>query len=163
MGIQRKEHRLSGYDYSRPGAYFVTLCVKEKRNLFWDENAMQNHRMVLTDTAHIAIGALEQIPEHYPNTAVDLYAIMPDHIHVLLVIKPTQEMNPPDLGRIIRQFKGVVTKQLGYSPWQKLYFERIIRNEEDYWITRRYIRTNPEKRLNKQDSNPAASETDVQK
>ena len=96
--------------------------------------------------------AVEKIPEMYPNTAVDLYTIMPDHIHLLLVLRPSQEMNPRDLGRIIGQLKGYITKQLGFSPWQKLFYERIIKDENDYWQTRQYIISNPAKWLERHDN-----------
>ena len=152
MNNQRKAYRLPGYDYSRPGTYFVTLCVKDKSNLFWDKTALLEKRILLTQTAKTAEVAVEKIPEMYPNTAVDLYTIMPDHIHLLLVLRPSQEMNPPDLGRIIGQLKGYITKQLGFSPWQKLFYERIIKDENDYWQTRQYIISNPAKWLERHDN-----------
>ena len=57
-------------------------------------------------------------------------------IHVNYVVAPT-------ISRIIQQFKGAVSKQIGFSMWQKLFYDHIIRNEQEYQKTWEYIDTNP--------------------
>ncbi len=51
------------------------------------------------------------------------------------------------VSRIIQQFKGYVTKQVGKSIWQKLYYDHIIRDEYDYFTKWQYIDDNPAKWL----------------
>ena len=77
--------------------------------------------------------------------------IMPNHIHIIIVIdKPISgrpQVSPTDatvaIPRIIQQFKGVVTKKIGYSIWQRSYYDVIIRNKEMLKAIREYIETNP--------------------
>jgi len=59
--------------------------------------------------------------------------------------KPNMKFQSPKqtIGSIIRGFKSAVTKQLGYSLWQRNYFEHIIRNEKSYNRISNYIKTNP--------------------
>lgn len=54
-------------------------------------------------------------------------------------------MLAPTISRIIQQFKGYVTKQIGKSIWQKLFYDHIIRDEDDYIIKIQYIENNPSK------------------
>jgi len=49
----------------------------------------------------------------------------------------------PTISRIIKQFKGSITKKIGYSVWQKSFHDRIIRNEKEYWQITEYINNNP--------------------
>ncbi|MBQ8842381.1 MAG: hypothetical protein IJZ65_07120, partial [Ruminiclostridium sp.] len=60
---------------------------------------------------------------------------------------PLHLIKKPTLSRIIQQFKGSVTKQIGFPIWQKSFHDHIIRNEQDYNAIRRYIYENPEKYL----------------
>ena len=63
---------------------------------------------------------------------------MPDHVHLLLQIHSDADGRPmvaPTISTVIQQTKGWVTKQVGHPIWQKLFFDHVIRNEEDYLIT----------------------------
>ena len=64
---------------------------------------------------------------------------MPNHIHMLLIIKNKDK----SLSIIIQQFKGAVTKKLGYSIWQKLFYDHIIHNKKEYFAIKQYIKNNP--------------------
>lgn len=71
----------------------------------------------------------------YSNMFVDAYILMPDHIHLLLLFDDFacgRTQFAPTLSRVIKQFKGKITKQIGFSIWQKGFYDRIIRNEAEY-------------------------------
>ncbi len=64
---------------------------------------------------------------------------MPNHIHAIISIDGTTGIS---VSRIINQYKGMITKQLGYSIWQKSYYDHIVRNEKEYYKIKKYIQTN---------------------
>lgn len=65
---------------------------------------------------------------------------MPNHIHMLIEINKQYKNS---ISTIIQQLKGKVTKEIGYSIWQKLFYEHIIRNEKEYLKIKEYIINNP--------------------
>ena len=146
---ERKRNRLENYDYSSSGAYFVTICTKERRNYFWDNVGATIGRpqdIVLTPYGNIVDEAIKNIPSVYPAVDVDCYVIMPDHIHLLLIIRADELGRPmvaPTMSRVVQQLKGYVTKRIGHSIWQKLFFDHIIRNHIDYEEHIKYIYENP--------------------
>jgi REP element-mobilizing transposase RayT len=90
--------------------------------------------------------AIENIPNIYENVYIDNYIIMPNHIHMIIVLQNNSEGRPmgaPTISQIVNQFKGFVTKQIGYSIWQKLFYDHVIRNEQEYQEIYKYIKTNP--------------------
>ena len=85
----RKQIRLKEYEYSLPGAYFITICTKNRKNYFWKNVGARIARPTEEDLSEYGItvkNAIESIPKHYSSITVDKYAIMPDHIHLLLQI-----------------------------------------------------------------------------
>ena len=71
---------------------------------------------------------------------------MPDHIHLLLRIRADEFGRPmvaPTMSRLVKQMKGYITKQIGVSIWQKLFYDHVIRNREDYEEHIKYIYENP--------------------
>ena len=93
--------------------------------------------------------AIEQITEYYPNTMIDKYVIMPNHVHILMRIE-NDEFNgriisAPTISIIIGQMKRWVSKQIAYPIWQKSFHDHVIRNELDYRRIWQYIDTNPTK------------------
>ena len=94
----------------------------------------------------IVDAAIRNIPNHYPEISLDHYVVMPNHVHLLLVIRadpgdPQQTF--PSISRVIQQLKGFITKQIGFSVWQKLYHDHIIRNDREYRKIWEYINCNP--------------------
>ena len=79
----RRSIRLKGYDYSSAGAYFITAVLQHRAHLFGsvNENGVQ-----LSEAGKIAHRCWEEIPNHFPNTAVDEFVIMPDHMHGIVVV-----------------------------------------------------------------------------
>ena len=142
----RKLHRLKDYDYSSPGAYFVTICTKERRMIL-SRIAVGTTigippDIVLSPLGRIVDAAVRRIPEKYPSTELHQYVIMPNHIHLLLSISSE---GGPALGRILQQMKGYVTKQWGQSVWQDKYYDHVIRDENDFLVRYQYILNNPAK------------------
>ncbi len=148
----RKPNRLKNYDYSSNGMYFITICTKDKEHIFGKIVGATIGRppeMSLTRCGQITKYAIENINTHYPAVFVEKYVIMPNHIHLLLLIDTYNEngrpMVAPTISTVIQQMKGYVSKQICFSPWQKLFHDHIIRNEKDYEKIWEYIDTNPAK------------------
>jgi len=146
---QRKEIRLENYDYSSPGGYFLTICTSERRNYFWNTVGATIGRpqsVALSQYGKIVDEAINNIPAIYPALEVDCYVIMPDHIHLLLIIRTDENGRPmvaPTMSRVMQQFKGYITKRIGRSIWQKLFIDHVIRNRKDYEEHVKYIYENP--------------------
>ena len=143
---KRKNMRLKDYDYSQNGAYFITICTKDKKSLLW-KNSLVGARIarpLLTNNGKIAETSINEIPIHYPMIEIDKYVIMPNHLHMILLINNNgRAMRAPTISNVINQMKGYVTKQIGYSIWQKLFHDHIIRGENDYLRIWQYIEDNP--------------------
>lgn len=108
---RRKPNRLPDYDYTECGGYFLTICTRNREKLFWDA---AGH---LSWTGEIVDAKIREIPLRYSNIRLDHYVVMPNHIHLLLVIK---EAGATSISNVVCQMKGAATKEIGYSVWQKL-------------------------------------------
>ena len=93
----RKTIRLQNYDYSQNGAYFVTICTAHKRPLFGvvrrgDPCGRPPVPVYaeLSEIGRIVESYLTEIPSHYPDVHLASYVIMPDHIHMILVLTQNQ-------------------------------------------------------------------------
>jgi len=138
---KRKSTRLAAYDYSRPGAYFVTVCTAGRRCILWDAEAG-----VLSPAGKIVESAICDISLHYPCFSVDKYVVMPNHIHMLLTIRPDADgrmISAPTLSVMVGQMKRWASRQAGCSLWQKSFHEHVVRGETDYREIWRYIDDNP--------------------
>lgn len=147
---KRKPARLKEYDYSSAGAYFVTICIKSRKALLSDiivgANTVRPKEIHLTEYGKIVEKAIQDIPKYYSALSVDNFVIMPDHIHLLLQIHSDIDGRPlvaPTIDRVIKQLKGHVTKQIGFSIWQKSFNDHIVRGENDYNEIWQYIENNP--------------------
>ena len=163
MQNDRRSIRLKNHDYTQSGMYFVTICVKHKLNLF---GKIKNGQMILNKFGEIA--QFEWLKTHKirKNISIDKYIIMPDHIHGILIVNndsrgmvhrpPTHECFgksvPNSIPTIIRYYKAGVTRRInllrnrpGNKIWQRNYYERIIRNKNEYYAIRQYIIDNPKK------------------
>jgi len=163
----RRSIRLKGYDYSQPGWYFITICTNNREMLF---GKIIGGKMELNAGGNIVKKYWRDIPNHYPDVALDEYVIMPNHVHGIINIgendnndrmenvrakdfSPLQKNNKlhspsKTIGSIIRGFKIGVTKWFRkntdvYNVWQRNYYERIIRNELELNRIRKYIMENP--------------------
>ncbi len=151
----RRSIRLKGYDYSRAGAYFVTLCTQNRECLFGD---IMNGKMRLNEVGIFVADSWEWLAEQYDHVSMDAYEVMPNHLHGIIVIAdgcrggsrtaPTDQRKP--IGRLIGAFKTVSTKRInelrhapGTKLWQRNYWEHIIRDESELNRIREYIQNNP--------------------
>jgi putative transposase len=165
LGHHRRSIRLRGYDYTQPGQYFVTLCIKDRKCILGD---VVRNEMRLTRIGEIVEECWEEIPEHFSNTLLDEFVVMPNHMHGIIVLVGTrhavsrlEEISPPSgerfggpvsgsLSTIIRSFKSAASHRIhseGFPTfcWQARFYEHIIRGGADLDRIRRYITNNPKK------------------
>ena len=151
MRPARQRNRLTEYDYSQPGAYFVTICTKDRKCIL--------SRIVGGDAyiaPHAELTAIGMTVERYLRSIPGIaeYVIMPNHVHMILRISATDPREGPmwasaptkaNVPQLIRSWKILVTKNLGYGIWQRSYYDHVIRNERDYVAKAQYILDNPAK------------------
>ena len=80
----RKSIRLKGYDYSQEGMYYVTICVQNRQCLF---GKILGGKMILNEYGEIACGEWEKLPEQHHNVSLDVFQIMPNHMHGIIVLQ----------------------------------------------------------------------------
>lgn len=90
--LTRKPNRLKYFDYSRNGYYFVTICTQQKGNILAVNNISNNvgatcGRPILSKTGRLVDNEIKQIGDKYDMVRIDNYIIMPDHIHMIIVIE----------------------------------------------------------------------------
>ena len=162
----RRSIRLRGYDYTQPGAYFITICTYARRDLFdspaFRQIAEQQWRSLARAGERGMCGG---------RIALDAWVVMPDHLHGIIVIDtPMPQENaagsdidgpgtrnglginvaPGSLGALVRSYKAAVARRInalrrapGAAVWQRGYYERVVRDEEALERVRRYIAANP--------------------
>jgi REP element-mobilizing transposase RayT len=79
----RRSIRLSTYDYTEPGAYFVTICTQDHTCLFGE---IINGEMRMNEAGSMVQGVWDEFPSHYPGVSTDAFVIMPNHIHGIVVL-----------------------------------------------------------------------------
>lgn len=170
---QRHSIRLKNFDYSNTGYYFVTICSHEKEEIFGKIVGARRDapQMKLNNNGKIIKNIWLSLP-NYHFVILDEFCIMPNHIHLILVIRNKKQIKcrgvidhaqneskmkneglinqTPTLGQIIRFFKAKSTCEInkinqtpGLKIFQRNYFERIIRNQKELDKIREYIRLNP--------------------
>ena len=146
----RRSIRLKGYDYSRPGAYFVTVCIHDRESLFGEITSRVMH---LNDMGLIAQRTCFDLPRHYLHVVLDAMVIMPNHLHGVIVLTEDDEADKPRQGlpEIVRGFKSYSARRInalrqtpGLPVWQRNYYEHIVRDQEDWERIRDYIQINPQ-------------------
>ena len=145
----RKDIRLSGYDYTAAGYYFVTICVKDGHMMLGKivgNGLARSVYIELSDYGIIANREMQKLSSHYSDVMVDQYVIMPNHIHAIVIIRGgiTERASPfPTLGNIIGGYKSGVSRLCGFSFWQPRFHDHIIRDEAEYRRIWQYIDENP--------------------
>jgi putative transposase len=153
--LNRKSARLIKYDYKKIGYYFITICIKSG-TLF---GHIANSKMELNVAGEIVKQCWLDLPQHYRNCKLDNYVIMPDHFHGIVIIhnnanivgaglKPAPEIH--SLTEIIRGFKTFSSRRINESKyfkekfhWQRSFYDRVIRNENELFHSKKYINQNP--------------------
>ena len=172
----RKRTRLREYDYSSPGAYFVTMCTEAKRPILCrivGAGVLDGPGPELTDQGKIVQNRLEEMGRVYDDISIDHYVIMPNHVHLLLTIRGADPASGPSgtmgrttgcaetgpgpsgtpaptnarLPQFISTLKRYTNREIGSAIWQRSYHDHIIRDERDYLQHWQYIDDNPAKWL----------------
>lgn len=159
---KRKRLRLPNYDYSSDGAYFLTICTKDRAPILseiseTEKNGETVATVTLTQTGAIVQQYLLSISNAYPYISVDTYVLMPDHVHILLRVTsaPTRcvgsAKQPSVIARTVAAFKRLTNQKCRQSLWQDGYYDHIIRDAQDYQRRAEYIETNPLRRILKEE------------
>ena len=163
--LHRRSIRLKGYDYSQPGAYFITICTQDRACLFGE---VVDGEMRLNDAGQMVQDVWDELPAFYPSVQTDAFIVMPNHIHGIIILVGADPCVCPDeigqpqmiaprlsLPDVVHRFKTMTTKRyidgvkkFGWTPfrrrlWQRNYYEHIIRNDHALQRIREYIWTNP--------------------
>ncbi len=154
--------RLQGYDYGANGAYFVTICTKNRVCYFGDiSNVVETGNcpsLRPTVIGHAVIEFWKNIPNHYPFVELGEFVVMPNHIHGILFFNKYEKrewqpnqfgVQSQNLGAVIRAFKSTTKRYANQNniefEWQARYHDRIIRDEKGLNAIRAYIINNPQK------------------
>jgi putative transposase len=160
----RHSIRLQGHDYTKPGAYFVTICTHDR---VCSLGTVADGQMQLNDWGRVVAECWAAIPIHFVHVTLDEWVVMPNHMHGIVIITdsvsgvgtrhcraPTvEQFGSPVSGSIptiVRSFRSAVTKRINLlrgttAPpvWQRNYYEHIAQDEPGLSAIRRYIRQNP--------------------
>ena len=153
----RQSNRLKGYDYSQIGIYFVTICCYDGASRFGN---IVHDEMVLNEYGHIAFNEWLLLSIRYPNCEFDVFQIMPNHLHGIIVINDVDlcraEASPASkmLSNIVGAYKSIVAniclgiykikgQRMGQF-WQRNYHDHIICNDLSYKKIIEYIMSNPQ-------------------
>jgi len=79
----RKSIRLKEYNYSEPGDYFITICTQNREDMFGE---IIDGKMKLNEVGEMVKQKIIEIPTFYPNIEIDIFVIMPNHIHMVICI-----------------------------------------------------------------------------
>lgn len=164
----RRSIRLKGYDYSKAGAYFITICCEDRLHRF---GKVSDNEMILNELGTIAYNEWINLANRFSNFELDVFQIMPNHMHGIIVLSDVgatlavaQEESAlnratarvaPTISDIIGAYKSIVSnaclqlfklhnKTMG-KLWQRNYYEHIIRDARAYQNISNYIINNPSK------------------
>jgi REP element-mobilizing transposase RayT len=157
----RHNMRLLYFDYAQPGAYFVTICVQDRRSVL---GRVVGEDIELRQEGKIVERVWRELPQHYGHVELDQFVVMPNHVHGIVWITddepthvgaglkpaPTKNAKRHGLPEIIRGFKTFSARRInqlrettGKAFWQRGYYEHVIRDEDDLYRHRKYIQDNP--------------------
>lgn len=149
----RKPNRLPDFDYSTPGAYFLTICTQDKRCILGQIVGGGDF-----DTPQVSLSWMGEVVRHnversrqIANIHVDKYVIMPNHIHLILFVDrndidgPSESPAPTNaiVPHYVSTLKRFCNKELGKNIFQRSYHDHVIRDERDYLKIWAYIDNNP--------------------
>lgn len=148
----RRSIRLQEYDYSQANSYFITICSQNKQCFFGE---IQHDKMTLNPAGLMTVFWYRELENKFTNIKCDEFICMPNHLHFIInIIDEPIEMNIT-ISTIVQWYKTMTTnsyirgiKQNGWQAfnrklWQRNYWERVIRNENELGGIRDYIKTNP--------------------
>jgi putative transposase len=152
---KRRPTRVPGIDYSAVGCYFVTICSHDRQHIF---SSVCDGVMRRSNPRDIAAECWVGLPDHYPDIVLDLFVVMPNHVHGIITID-IPDVYDPDIYRdedrrslteVVRGFKTFSARQInavrdtrGQPVWQRSFHDHIIRSEKSFGAIRSYITQNP--------------------
>ena len=164
----RRNTRLPDYDYNTPGAYFLTICVENRKCLLSrivGTGLLDGPDIELLQYGKVAAKYINQLNDFYDNLSVESYVIMPNHIHILLRVldgpsrtpvptnapefengparTPVPTLQNSIISRFISTFKRFCNKEYGKNIWQGRSYDHIIRDQADFDKHLQYIYENP--------------------
>ena len=170
---KRRSIRLRDYDYSTPGAYFITACTHNRLPLF---GRVVNDKMAANRLGAVVEDCWRRLPDHYENVVLDAFVLMPNHVHGVIIIGDgttdvgagLQPVLPAAVGsrrhgvpEIVRAFKTFSARKInemrgstGTLVWQRGFYDHVIRGERELDRVRTYIMDNP-RRWAEDADNPA--------
>ncbi len=165
-----KSLRLPGYDYSQPGWYFVTLTTRNRSCL---SGSMQDGEIVISEAGHMIETTWKELASNFVQIELDVYQVMPDHFHGILIIKPISVKteraeiyaSPKPLNtqqsisliELMEKFKSLTTnryingvkrhgwQQFSRKLWESSFHDHVIRNDGALRSVREYISNNVRK------------------
>ena len=151
---KRKPTRLQEFDYNTTGAYFITICTDQRRQILSHIVGVDvlgdPQNVELLPHGMVADKYIKQMNGFYENITVDQYVIMPNHIHLVLFVRgdgsprtstPTRQTTT--VSHFVSTFKRFCNKEYGGNIWQRGFYDHVIRGREDYEEIAKYIYENP--------------------
>lgn len=152
---KRKCNRLTGFNYSSNGTYFITICTQDRKCVLSSivGQGLAPAETKLSKYGQIAEEQLLLLESRYQMIEINKYVIMPNHIHIIISLNNNSAgASPcPTISAIICAYKSLTTiscKKVGFSNqklFQNSFYDHIIRDEDDYLTKARYIEENPAK------------------
>ncbi len=156
---RRKPMRLTGWDYSGQGMYFLTLCTKGKRPLFGrvvGGGVLDAPRTVLSPAGETLERQLRSMADSYQHVVLKKYVIMPNHLHLLVRLTglphgpsgtpaPTGGRANEAVPALVSALKRFTDRACGLSLFQRGYHDHIVRDEADFLRVWTYLDENPAK------------------
>lgn len=145
---KRKLMRMQDFDYSRTGSYFITICTKDRKNIFGAVGADSISARMITRTFSETI-------KQFNGVESPIFVVMPNHFHAIINLTRTDMESVPTVSDIVQSFKRYSTVEYakmvkqGLLPpfdkqiWQRSFYDHIIRNRDDYNEVYKYIYENP--------------------
>lgn len=149
---RRNSLRHPDYDYAQQGVVFVTICTHGRQHLF---GAVEHGSVVLSPAGLLTADHWRAIPRRFSGVMIDVFVVMPDHVHGILFTGTNPDAEPATVGDVVRWFKASVhagyrdgARRSGWPPydlhlWQRNYHDRIVRSGAELAVTRTYIEANP--------------------
>jgi len=150
----RKPTRLKNFDYSSSCAYFLTICTENRcpilSRVVGGDVLDAPKYSDLSPFGIIVDKYIRQIGDFYDYIKIDQYIIMPNHVHIMLLVfdNGASRTSPPTkqhsvVSHFVSTLKRFCNKDTGYNIWQRGFNDHIIRNKEDYNVHLKYISENP--------------------
>ncbi|MCX6146828.1 MAG: hypothetical protein NTW25_06195 [Candidatus Kapabacteria bacterium] len=114
---KRSTIRLKEYDYSQAGFYFITICTKDRENIF---GAIENNEMLLNEFGIVINQIINELSNRFKNIIIDKYVIMPNHVHLIIQISKEDNTNVGAIHELplqeykLQRRKMLIPKIVGY-------------------------------------------------